>query len=640
MHTQFILHLTDGEEPELLRTEFFHPAYAPNGRKTVRGKDEGAYQADGTFQWTAAVRVLVAYLLRCAAWARACPNCNPEEECPKLEGRRNTPAASLNYALSKQTGWICDMFGFDRGGRPHLADLMLRSNADLKRRGEPVVLRLDHRSFPPRQIEVMVGGKLLEDPDEIERLAGAVEASWKSKGCGLSVVVLTLEGSAARDWTREKRRKVEQALVAAGIKGTIVAVEEGSIKLTLKLTREDAERLFWAVHSGELDELGVLDFDYVRSPERLAEVFEAAWFAKPSYHDKSLPDLPLWQHGGQHERPLDRMVPERVSSSMPAVRGYEILRTLAHGAMGIVYLARDVGLDRLVALKMHAHSGGESSEHPIRFLEEARALTHLHHPNIVQLYEIGEVQGRPFFSLEFCDGGTLTEQLKNKPPSPREAAALIETLARAVHYAHLRGVVHHDLKPSNVLLAGAERVPKITDFGLAKRIDAEARDVCRSGAFMGTPAYMAPEQAAGKVRDLGPAIDVYALGALLYECLTGRPPFIAATALETLVRVRTADPVPPSRLAAKVPRDLEAICLKCLEKDPHQRYASAEELAGDLQRFLSGAPSLARPVGSLKRAAKWARRQPTVATLSVFLLLALIVGVAAVAWALMYLFLN
>jgi hypothetical protein len=274
MRTQFILHLTDGEEPELLRTEFYHPAYARDGRRTVRGKDEGAHQADGTFQWSAAVKVLVAYLLRCAAWARACPIRNPGERCPVLEGGRSSPAASLNFALSKQNAWICDMFGSDAHGRPHLvADLMLRSNADLKRKREPVVLRLNPITLPPRQIEVMVGGKLLEKPDEIERLAAAIEASWQRKVSGLTCVVLTLRGSVAGDWTLEKRREVERALHALGIKNcNIVTVEEGSIKLTLKLANEDAERLFWAVHSGELDELGVVDSYYVREHHEASQL--------------------------------------------------------------------------------------------------------------------------------------------------------------------------------------------------------------------------------------------------------------------------------------------------------------------------------------------------------------------------------
>jgi formylglycine-generating enzyme required for sulfatase activity len=241
----------------------------------------------------------------------------------------------------------------------------------------------------------------------------------------------------------------------------------------------------------------------------------------------------------------------------------------------------------------------------------------------VQLYEVGEVRGQPFFSLELCDGGTLSDQLKKQRPTPREAAALIETLARAMHYAHLRGVVHRDLKPGNVLLAGAERVAKITDFGLAKRIDAEARELSQSGAILGTAAYMAPEQAAGKVRDTGPAADVYALGALLYKCLTGRPPFEGPQHV-VLVQVLGEEPVPPSRRGAKVPADLETICLKCLSKDPARRYASAEELANDLRRYQAGEPIRARPAGAVERTWKWARRRPALAALLGVVLLALV----------------
>jgi formylglycine-generating enzyme required for sulfatase activity len=307
----------------------------------------------------------------------------------------------------------------------------------------------------------------------------------------------------------------------------------------------------------------------------------------------------------------------------PEVPGYEVLGLLGHGGMGVVYRARQVQANRLVALKMIRAVEHASPAERLRFQIETEAVARLQHPHIVQLYEAGEVRGQPFFSLEFCDGGTLTQQLKKQRPSPREAAALIETLARAMHYAHLRGVVHRDLKPGNVLLAGAERVAKITDFGLAKRIDAEARDVSQSGAIMGTAAYMAPEQAAGKVRDTGPAADVYALGALLYQCLTGRPSFDGPQHL-VLVSVLNDEPVPPSRLATKVPADLETICLKCLSKEPARRYASAEELANDLRRFQAGEPIRARPVGAVERTWKWARRRPAAAALLGVVLLALV----------------
>ncbi len=285
------------------------------------------------------------------------------------------------------------------------------------------------------------------------------------------------------------------------------------------------------------------------------------------------------------------------SREYPEVPGYEILGVLGHGGMGVVYRARQLKANRLVALKMIRAVEHASPHERVRFQIETEAVVRLQHPNIVQLHEVGDVRGQPYFSLEFCDGGTLTEQLKKKRPSPREAVELIETLARAMHHAHLRGVVHRDLKPGNVLLT-ADGTPKITDFGLAKRIDDEARDVSKSGAVMGTASYMAPEQAAGKVRDTGPAADVYALGALLYECLTGRPPF-EGPQLVVLVSVMSEEPAPPSRLAPKVPRDLETICLKCLSKEPARRYASAEELANDLRRYQADEPI---------RRGRWERR--------------------------------
>jgi formylglycine-generating enzyme required for sulfatase activity len=311
------------------------------------------------------------------------------------------------------------------------------------------------------------------------------------------------------------------------------------------------------------------------------------------------------------------------SREYPDVPGYQILGILGRGGMGVVYRARQLKANRLVALKMIREVEHATPQDRVRFQIETEAVARLQHPHIVQLYEAGEVRGQPYFSLEFCDGGTLTEQLKNEPPTPREAAGLIETLARAMHYAHLRGVVHRDLKPGNVLLAGAERLPKITDFGLAKRIDADARDVSKSGAIMGTAAYMAPEQAAGKVRDTGPAADVYALGALLYECLAGRPPF-EGPQHAVLLSVLSDKPVPPSRSSPAVPADLETICLKCLSKEPARRYASAEDLANDLGRFQAGEPIRARPAGAVERTWKWVRRRPALAALVAVVLLALV----------------
>ena len=324
--------------------------------------------------------------------------------------------------------------------------------------------------------------------------------------------------------------------------------------------------------------------------------------------------------------PLAAPRPEATASrnALPEVPGYEILGELGRGGMAVVYQARQLQPNRIVALKMIRAIEHAGPAERIRFQIETEAVARLQHPHIVQLYEAGEVRGQPFFSLEFCEGGTLAQQWTKERPSPRDAAALIETLARAMHYAHLRGVVHRDLKPGNVLLSGPEQVAKITDFGLAKRIDAGARDVSQSGAIMGTASYMAPEQAAGKVHDTGPAADVYGLGALLYECLTDQPPFYAETALETLQQVLEREPLPPSRRGVRVPRDLETICLKCLNKAPARRYASAEDLASDLRLFLAGEPIRARAVGAAERTWKWARRRPALTALLALVLLAML----------------
>ncbi len=226
------------------------------------------------------------------------------------------------------------------------------------------------------------------------------------------------------------------------------------------------------------------------------------------------------------------------------------------------------------------------------------------------------------------EGGSLDRRLNGTPAPPRQCAEVVETLARAVQAAHAAGVVHRDLKPANVLV-GAKWTPKVTDFGLAKNLDAPGQT--QSGAVMGTPSYMAPEQAAGKVKEVGPAADVYALGAILYECLTGRPPFKAATTIDTLLQVLHDEPVPPRQLQPKTPRDLETICLKCLQKDAKKRYASAEALAEDLRRFRAGEPITARPVGPVERGAKWVRRRPVVAGLAALFVASLLTG-TAVSW--------
>jgi tetratricopeptide (TPR) repeat protein len=349
-----------------------------------------------------------------------------------------------------------------------------------------------------------------------------------------------------------------------------------------------------------------------------------------------------------------------VPGSLPErLAGYTVLGELGRGGMSVVYKARQAHPERLVALKVILAGAHAEPERRHRFLAEADAIARLRHPNIVQIYEVGQHDYLPYLALEHVEGGSLAVQLNGAPLPPRAAAVLVETLARAIHHAHLHGIVHRDLKPANILLQKSSTkdtkghegrpetpvpaglpscpfvsfvddfLPKITDFGLAKQ---DQGDLTHTGAVLGTPSYMAPEQAAGDNRTVGPAADVYALGAILYECLTGRPPFRGATVLDTLDQVRTQEPVPPSRLQPTVSRDLERINLKCLAKEPHRRYASAADLGDDLRRFLEGRPVHARGTPWWERVWKWMRRRPLAAaalTVSALAVLTLIVVWAA-----------
>ena len=303
---------------------------------------------------------------------------------------------------------------------------------------------------------------------------------------------------------------------------------------------------------------------------------------------------------------------------LPQVPGYVILAELGRGGMGVVYKARQVNLNRICALKMilaGAHAGPEAAA---RFLSEAETVARLEHPAIVQIHHLGDHDGRPYLELEYVDGGSLDDRSDGTPLPAGEAAELVEALARAIHYSHGLGVVHRDLKPSNILLTHDGRA-KIADFGLAKMLDTDSR-ITGSDLILGTPSYMAPEQASGDAKRAGPSVDIYALGSILYALLTGRPPFRAATIPETLRQVREEAPVPPCRLQPSLPRDVETITLKCLQKRPADRYATAAALAEDLRRFRAREPILARPIPAWERGLKWAGRRPWAAGMAAALL--------------------
>jgi formylglycine-generating enzyme required for sulfatase activity len=318
-----------------------------------------------------------------------------------------------------------------------------------------------------------------------------------------------------------------------------------------------------------------------------------------------------------------------VDSQLWKEQGYELIRPLGRGGMGLVLLARQLNLRRLVALKVILSGALATDDDRHRFKQEAEVLARLNHPHIVQIFDVGEVRGQPYCSLEYVEGGTLRRKINGTPQPPKECTSLVAVLARAMHAAHEAGIIHRDIKPDNVLLTGGG-TPKIGDFGLAKATDCDFQTMTQG--LVGTPSYMAPEQAAGDNRRLGPPCDIYALGALLYELLTGRPPFKGETTLETLHQVQEEEPLAPRKIRPKIPRDLETICLKCLEKEPERRYATALALAEDLERLGRGEPILARRVGPAGRSLRWARRKPAAAGLAAAGFLALVSAAAAWVW--------
>ncbi len=317
------------------------------------------------------------------------------------------------------------------------------------------------------------------------------------------------------------------------------------------------------------------------------------------------------------------------------VPGYEILSELGRGGMGVIYKARQAQPRRLVALKMILSAGYANAEQLARFQSEAEAVARIQHPNIVAIHNVSEHQGRPYLALEYVDGGNLAQYLKENELNAKMAAVLVRTLALAISKAHKKGIIHRDLKPANILLSTREEsddgLPfriKVADFGLAKQIEDMASVApggahTRTGAIMGTPSYMAPEQAAGKTKGITPATDVYALGAILYELLTGKPPFQGGPTIELLLRVTQDDPPPPRQVRSEIPRDLETICLKCLQKDPTKRYETARDLADDLDRYLNGEAISARPQGMFERFSRWLTKRKEIVYLGIGSLAAL-----------------
>ncbi len=360
--------------------------------------------------------------------------------------------------------------------------------------------------------------------------------------------------------------------------------------------------------------------------ERLAEPL------KPAADDATLPT------------PTDQANSKSTSALGPGSKlryfgDYELLEEIARGGMGVVYKARQSTLKRIVALKMILSGQLAGEEDVKRFYAEAEAAAKLDHPNIVPIFEIGQHDGQHYFSMALVEGESLARKVAEGPLPPREAAGLIRKVAEAVAYAHVEGVVHRDLKPANVLL-DKDGEPRVTDFGLAKRISPESLSseavdsagLTATGQILGTPSYMPPEQAAGKTDQIGSVSDVYSLGAVLYCLLTGRPPFQAASPVDIIMQVLEKEPVPLRRLDSRIPRDLETICLKCLEKEPQRRYQSAQELAEELDRHLNDEPIRARRAGPIDRAVRWVRRNRRITVTSAVAALAAAVLVMGTVW--------
>jgi eukaryotic-like serine/threonine-protein kinase len=425
------------------------------------------------------------------------------------------------------------------------------------------------------------------------------------------------------DWRRDQCPDLETYLAGWPALGRPALFRE-LLRLELEFRSNRGERLAAAAYQRRFPELaGVID-----------AVFQSHHGARAAVgpHVVGSDGSTVTSPGG-HDRPTEASLSDGFALAQPldaSVAGYEILELLGRGGMGVVYRARQTALNRDVALKMILSGSFVTQAEVVRFQNEAEAVAQLDHPHIVPIYEVGRYHGRHFFSMKLIAGSSLDKRLADFAARPRAAARLTAIAALAVHHAHQRGILHRDLKPANILLDD-EGQPYVTDFGLAKRIDANG-ELTHSGVPVGTPSYMSPEQACGTKGALSTATDVYGLGTILYATLAGQAPFAATTLVETLDQVRSASPAPPRSLNPKVPRDLEIICLKCLEKEPARRYSSALALAEDLDRWLNGEPIMARKVRSTTRLWYWCRRHKALASLAALLLIAVLGGFAGVGW--------
>jgi tetratricopeptide (TPR) repeat protein len=369
---------------------------------------------------------------------------------------------------------------------------------------------------------------------------------------------------------------------------------------------------------GETPRPGDYIADFPELSQSLMRLFEVHALASSCDRPDTVPRVPALPVAGH--------VPGAATGSVPLIPGYEIERVLGRGGMGIVYLALQLGMNRHVALKLLRETAEDNSSQIARFRREAEAAARCQHPNLVQIYDFGQQAGEFYIAMEYVPGGHLGRAMAGKPQPPERSAELIETLARAIDHAHAQGVVHRDLKPANILMA-LDGEPKIGDFGLAKLKDSTTQT--ELGTLLGTIAYMAPEQVGSPSNQIGNRTDVHALGAILYEALTGRPPYRGGTPQQVLHSILTEEVIPPSQRQSCIPRDLEAVCLKCLEKRPADRYATAADLAEDLRRFLDGRPTLARPVPLAARLWRWCRRNPKLAIVSTALAATLFVAAVA-----------